>query len=117
MYTLEEINEAARAKGWKMFWVWFITFGIGFPIGLPLIMMTLGVDVNLSSKATIGYLKSVIWGSLLFAVLSGAVMSAVASINTKKKMKEENEQEEQRNRDDHYKKMEELLEKLSKERE
>lgn len=117
MYTLEEINEAAKAKGWKMFWVWFITFGIGFPIVLPLIIIAFGADANFSSKAIWSYLKSVIFGSLLFAALSGTVMSAVASINTKKKMKEENEQEEQRNRDDHYKKMEELLEKLSKERE
>ena len=44
-------------------------------------------------------------------------MRWVASSNTKKKMMEENAEEEQRNRDAHYQRMEELLEKMTKEKE
>ena len=28
MYTLEEINEEARAKGWKAFWIWTLLWVI-----------------------------------------------------------------------------------------
>ena len=91
MYTLEEIEEKANAQAKKMFWTWFLTFGIGFPIGLPLIMVPFGTDVDLSIEAIGGYLKSVIFTAFLLAALSGAVMSAVAYYNTKKKLKEENE--------------------------
>ena len=53
-----------------------------------------------------------------FGVLFGALaMRWVASSNTKKKMMEENAEEEQRNRDAHYQRMEELLEKMTKEKE
>lgn len=99
MYTLEEINEAANAKAWKMFLVWIIVFGI--PVGF------------LNYKA-ISYGDPPLVLLDLILIVGAGIMSWVASYNTKKKMLEENQQEESEKREEHYRKMEELLEKMSK---
>lgn len=117
MYTLEEINEAARARGWKFFWIWTLTFGIGLPLFLPLLMSVVGTNVKFDAANIAAYSKIILFGSIPIAVITGAIMSAVASYGTKKKMTEENSQEEQQNRENHYKRMEELLEKMSKDKE
>lgn len=108
MYSLDEINEAANAKAWKMFWVWILVFGV------PMAIMTY---VTFQDRlAPTGLIQSIIFGD--FAAFFGAgIMAWVASYNTKKKMLEENTQEESEKREEHYRKMEELLEKMSKDKE
>lgn len=102
MYSLEEINQAASAKAWKIFWVWLLVFGI--PIGF------------LNYKA-ISYGDPPLAMLDLFLFIGAGIMSWVAYANTKKKMNDENAAEESNKREEHYKKMEELLEKMSKEKE
>ena len=108
MYTLNEINEAANAKAWKMFWVWILVFG------LPMAFLTY---ITLQDRlAPSGLIQSIIFGDFV-AFFGAGLMAWVASSNTKKKMLEENAQEESEQREEHYRKMEELIEKMSKNKE
>lgn len=108
MYTLEEIEEESKSKGWKAFWVWLLVFGI------PMAILTYIISNDRIAPASLMAVLS--FGD--FGVLFGALaMRWVASSNTKKKMMEENAEEEHRNRDAHYQRMEELLEKMTKEKE
>lgn len=108
MYTIDEINEEANSKAKKMFWVWILVFGV------PMAIMTY---ITLQDRlAPPNLILSIIVGD--FAAFFGAgIMAWVASYNTKKKMQEENEQEEREKREEHYRKMGELMEKMSKEKE
>ena len=108
MYTLEEIEEESKTKGWKAFWVWLLVFGI------PMAILTYIISNDRIAPAS---LMAVLSFSDLGVLFGALAMRWVASSNTKKKMKEENEAEKQANREDHYKRMEELLEKMTKEKE
>lgn len=101
MYTLNEIEQAAKSKARKVTWIWILVFGI--PIG---IMNCMAISANDFQPIFL------ILDTFLF--ISALIMYHVAEAGTKKKMKEENEQEERQERDEHYKRMEELLEKMSK---
>ena len=102
MYTLEEINQAASAKAWKIFWVWLLVFGI--PVGF------------LNYKA-ISYGDPPLFMLDLFLIFGAGIMSWVAYANERKKLNNENAEEERQQREEHYRKMEELLEKMSKDKE
>ena len=117
MYTLEEINETARAKGIGAFWKIFLFFGVGFPVIGIGIMMLFAPSGNVTKESTIALLLSILLPCLICGLLAGAIVNILVSVGVKKKMKEENEAEEQANREDHYKRMEELLEKMTKEKE
>ena len=106
MYTLEEINEAAKAKGWKFFQIWTLLW----------VIVILGIIVFGAIKNPDLKVIEIVLMQLPFFILvmfSSCIFYALAYYETKKKMKEENEHEEKSNRDDHYKRMEELLEKMS----
>ncbi len=107
MYTLNEIEQKAKSKAWKMFWIWILVFGL--PMGVITFI------TSQDSLAPLDLIQSLIFGD--FGVFFGAIiMSWVAYANTKKKMKEENEAEENKQREEHYRKMEEMMEKLTKEK-
>jgi len=57
------------------------------------------------------------WSCSISFIVSAGLMSWVAYANERKKLNNENAEEERQKREDHYKKMEELLEKMSKEKE
>lgn len=63
-----------------------------------------------------GLVQSIIFGDFV-AFFGAGLMAWVASSNTKKKMLEENAQEESEKREEHYRKMEGLIEKMSKDKE
>lgn len=117
MYTLEEIKEEAKAKGWKMFWIWLLTFGLGFPALMLILSSVIGTDVKFDDETIEFLITSMITTVLPLALFTAGIMSAVAFYGTKKKLKEENEQEEKQNREDHYRKMEEMLKRMSKDKE
>lgn len=103
MYTLNEIEQAAKSKARKVTWIWILVFGI--PIG---IMNCMAISANDFQPILL------ILDTFLF--ISALIMYHVAEAGTKKKMKEENEAEENKQREKHYRKMEEMMEKLTKEK-
>ena len=110
MYTLDEIDEEAKAKGTKAFWIWFLVWAaIIFCIVIWGHMMNPDLTVF---EIAFDFLPM-----MVFVFLSSIIFYALGYYGTKKKMKEENEQEEREKREEHYRKMEEMLEKMSKEKE
>lgn len=104
MYTLEEINEAAKSKAWLMFWIWILVFGTPTAFLNYTAMSSGGIDPGL-----------ILFDVLL--VVSAIVMASLAYLGEKKKKYRENEEEERLERERHYRKMEDLLEKMSKDKE
>ena len=118
MYTLDEINEKAKSAAIKASCTMFI-FVILIPVLLLLWMVLIGgegiqlfpIDEKLKK-----YLYSsipTIFPSALFAAI---VIYYVRLNATKKKLEKENEQEDIVKREEHYRRMEELLEKMSKDK-
>ena len=108
MYTLEEIEQTAAAKSWRVFWLWLLAFGIP----TALITFMIYQDSYLSKHYLL--LLIVVDPLVLF---SAFLMQAISRNGYKKKMIEENAEEERLEREQHYRKMEELLEKMSKDKE
>ena len=108
MYTLEEIEQTASAKSWRVFWTWLLAFGI------PMVLITFMIyqDRYLSKHYL---LPLIVFDPLV--IFSAFFMQVVSRNGYKKKMMEENEYEERQQREEHYQRMEELLEKMSKEKE
>lgn len=104
MYTLEEINEAAKSKAWLMFWIWMLVFGI--PIAF----------LNYEAMSCGEFITELILCDF-FLPFSAVIMACLAYSGEKKKKYRENEEEERLERERHYRKMEDLLEKMSKDKE
>ena len=108
MYTLEEIEQTASAKSWRVFWIWLLVFGLPTAFLTYLIMK----DSYLSRH----YLMPLVFVDPL-VLFSAFLMQVVSRNGWKKKLMEENEYEERQKREEHYQRMEELLEKMNKEKE
>ena len=113
MYTLEEINKEAKSQAIKAFWKTFLSFGFGFPIAGLIIALIFAPSENMDMDAITGFLMSVFPMCIIGGFFGGAIFYISVSVGVKKKMKEENEQEELKKREEHYRKMEELLEKMA----
>lgn len=112
MYTLEEINEASKARGMKAFSLWFFGWFV-----LYVIFVILAAAKNPDLKwHDIAFSVSMffIWTLIIFSSL---LFYALGAYSTRKQMEKENQQEESEKREEHYRKMEELLEKMSKDKE
>lgn len=101
---------------------WIIGFGIIFPILMIIVMVVLASMTNshpVRIDDIIGILSSIYLSPLylILMIISTPLMGYASSKAIKKKMLEENAQEESEKREEHYRKMEELIEKMSKDRE
>ena len=114
MYTLEEIEQEAKACKMK-YWRWCFVISlllVAFFIFLLLPALTDSYSPNGDNFFVYFTVLSVIVSIILIMSLPSRAYNF-----KKKQLEEENEQEENEKREDHYKRMEELLEKLSEERE
>ena len=109
MYTIEEINEAAKARGMKAFSIWFFSW-----FAIYVIFVALAAAKNPDLKWTEIAFSFGMLTFLIFIPISATVFYALGAYNTRKLMERENQQEESEKREEHYRKMEELLEKMSK---
>ena len=109
MYTLEEINEAAKARGMKAFSIWFFSW-----FAIYVIFVVLAAAKNPDLKWTDIAFSNGMLLFLLFILISAFLFYALGAYNARKLMEKENQQEESEKREEHYRKMEELLEKMSK---
>ena len=117
MYTLDEIDEKAKSAAIKVSCAIFVLV-ILFPVLLPLFMFLMGADIYLfpfEEKAK-GYLYSVMPHTFIIAFFAVTGCYIITSYKTKRKLEKENEQEENEKREEHYRRMEELLEKMSKDK-
>lgn len=123
MYTLEEIEERGKLHFQMTVVKWIVGFGIVFPIfmGFVIILLSIMTDSRHALKfSDILNVLSYMYFSPLYIILmiiSTPLMGYASSKAIKKKMIEENAQEESEKREEHYRKMEELLEKMSKDKE
>ena len=109
MYTLEEINEAAKARGMKAFSIWVFSW-----FAIYVIFVVLAAAKNPDLKWTDIAFSNGMLLFLLFILISAFLFYALGAYNARKLMEKENQQEESEKREEHYRKMEELLEKMSK---
>ena len=107
MYTLEEIEQEANAKGWKAFRVWLFIW---------MVLMALFILFAAANNPDLHWYDIALdeWWLFAFILLSSFIFYFVGAAGARNKMKEENKQEEQQKREDHYKRIEELLEKVGK---
>ena len=108
MYTAQEIKDEAKSQSRLVFWLWMLVFGV--PMGF-LTYTTLS-----DPHASVTLVRNMLWGDV--AVFFGAlIMKWISEINTRNKCREINDEEERNIRFKHYKRVEELLEKLNKDNE
>lgn len=107
MYTLEEINKEANAKGWRAFRIWLFVW---------LVIMALFILFAAANNPDLHWYEIALdeWWLFAFILLSAFLFYFIGATGAANKMKAENEQEERQKREDHYKKMEELLENMNK---
>lgn len=123
MYTLEEIEERGKLHFQMTVVKWIVGFGIIFPIFMGFVLILLSTMVDSRHALTFSDILSVLTSIYLsplylgLMVISTPLMGYGASKAIKKKMLEENAEEERQEREEHYRKMEELLEKMSKDKE
>ena len=107
MYTLEEIEQEANAKGWRAFRIW---------LSIWMFLMVLFILFAAANNPDLHWYDIALdeWWLFAFILLSSFIFFFIGAAGTRNKMKEENEQEERNKREEHYKKIEELFEKMNK---
>ena len=110
MYTLEEIEEEAKSKFWKTF---FWTFLIVVPIST--LHFYYWATTSIHAQWELDHMK---WSLGINVILIILLIFAVGTVpsSVRKKMLEENAEEERQNREEHYRKVEEMLEKMQSEK-
>lgn len=104
MFTAQEIKDEAKSQSRLVFWLWILVLGI--PMGF-LTYTTLS-----DPHASVTLVRNTLWGDV--AVFFGAlIMKWISEINTRNKCREMNDEEERNIRFKHYKRVEELIEKLN----
>lgn len=120
MYTQDEINERGKLHFQMTVVKWIVGFGIVFPILMAVIMYIMALATNNHPKFddVINVLSAIYLSPLYLClmIVSTPLMGLAASKSIKKKMIEENSEEERMKREEHYQKIEELLEKVAKDK-
>ena len=114
MYTLEEIEEEAKAYKWKC-WRWCLVFSLAFFALFVLVLLPAMIKSYHPHGDNFFFYFEFI-GTLVLILVTWSLPEK-AYKGKKKQLEEENRHEEQQKREDHYKRMEELLEKMTKEKE
>lgn len=100
---------------------WLVGFGILFPVLMTMIMYVIAVMLNKNPKIgdALNILSSMYLSPLFIGliVVTTPLVAYASSAAIKKKMNEKNSEEERQEREQHYRKMEELIEKMAKDKE
>ena len=114
MYTLEEIEEEAKATKWKV-WRWSVLAGLALLALFILVLLPAMVDSYNPYGNNFFYYFEMI--CMLIATIGIFSLPEIAYKRKKKQMTDENAEEERIQREEHYRKLEELVEKIAKEKE
>lgn len=114
MYTLEEIEQEAKAYKLK-YWRWCFVISLLLAAFFIFLLMPAMIDSYKPHGDNFFVYASII--SVIVVIILIMILPERAYNYMKKQLEEENASEENQKREDHYKRMEELLEKLSEQRE
>ena len=109
MYTLEEIDSKSKAHGLKAFFIWFLLW-------MFIIVMMISFALQKNSDLTLNEIIKGFGIFILMVFLSSFIFYAIGVNGMKKKLTEQNAEEERLKKEEHYQRMEELLEKMNKQK-